>query len=137
MPEQRTVASFLNRARPFLIFSPTDTDPRLARQVAELVHVSDSLSLRDVKVFLFTAAKPVRHWKSNAGIETWTDNDSKSQTDLRRRLGIAPSAFTIVLIGKDGGEKFRSVEPVPADKLFSVIDSMPMRKQEMKAAARK
>ena len=36
------------------------------------------------------------------------------------------------LIGKDGGIKETFKEPVSADDLFKLVDSMPMRKQEMK-----
>lgn len=39
--------------------------------------------------------------------------------------------FTVVLIGKDGGEKLRSHQPVTTKKLFDVVDAMPMRKEEM------
>ena len=40
--------------------------------------------------------------------------------------------FTFILIGRDGGEKLRSAQVVNPDKLFGLIDAMPMRKQEMK-----
>lgn len=36
------------------------------------------------------------------------------------------------LIGKDGGIKETFKKPVSADDLFKLVDSMPMRKQEMK-----
>lgn len=39
--------------------------------------------------------------------------------------------FHIILIGKDGGEKFRSNEVTSAATLFALIDAMPMRKHEM------
>ena len=42
------------------------------------------------------------------------------------------SNFTIVLLGKDGGVKLKRIEPVPADELYALIDSMPMRKRELK-----
>jgi hypothetical protein len=42
------------------------------------------------------------------------------------------SSFTIILVGRDGGEKLRSSEVVSAEKLFGLIDAMPMRKDEMK-----
>ena len=45
--------------------------------------------------------------------------------------------FSIILIGKDGGEKFRSTTPVNTKKLYSIIDVMPMRKEEMKAKSGK
>ena len=37
----------------------------------------------------------------------------------------------VLLIGKDGGVKLRSTEPVSTDELFALIDSMPMRRREM------
>lgn len=42
------------------------------------------------------------------------------------------TAFTIILIGKDGGEKLRSSKPLSLAKLFGTIDAMPMRQEEMK-----
>ncbi len=42
------------------------------------------------------------------------------------------SSFTFILVGRDGGEKLRSSEVVSAEKLFGLIDAMPMRKDEMK-----
>ena len=39
--------------------------------------------------------------------------------------------FEIVLIGLDGGVKWRQTELLPCDKLFSIIDGMPMRRAEI------
>jgi len=36
----------------------------------------------------------------------------------------------VVLIGKDGGEKLRSAQPITAERLFATIDAMPMRQSE-------
>jgi len=41
------------------------------------------------------------------------------------------AGFTVILIGKDKGEKLRSHQPVTTKKLFDLIDTMPMRKEEM------
>ena len=41
-------------------------------------------------------------------------------------------AFAAVLVGKDGGEKFRSEGPVSPEVLFEIIDAMPMRRREMR-----
>ena len=46
---------------------------------------------------------------------------------IRRRYRL-PTAFTAILIGKDGGEKLRSAKPFPAAALEATIDAMPMRK---------
>lgn len=45
--------------------------------------------------------------------------------------------FTFILVGRDGGEKFRSNGFVTADKLFALIDAMPMRQHEQRRSERK
>ncbi|MBU0697788.1 MAG: DUF4174 domain-containing protein [Bacteroidetes bacterium] len=47
-------------------------------------------------------------------------------------LKINPNLFTLVLVGKDGGQKFSSNTLISSNKLYGLIDQMPMRKQEMK-----
>ena len=47
----------------------------------------------------------------------------------------AADPFVLVLVGKDGGEKFRTQKPVPAEELFGIVDAMPMRQQEMEGDA--
>lgn len=43
------------------------------------------------------------------------------------------SIFTLVLIGRDGGEKFRSYKLVSTKAIFDMVDVMPMRRQEIKS----
>ncbi len=43
-----------------------------------------------------------------------------------------PATFTVLLIGKDGGIKLRRNTPVPATDLTALIDTMPMRRDEMR-----
>jgi hypothetical protein len=51
---------------------------------------------------------------------------------LTQKMGLNPAAFAAVLIGKDGGVKEKSSQPVlPAD-LFGTVDKMPMRRKEMR-----
>ena len=50
---------------------------------------------------------------------------------LRTRYDVS-LPFEVVLIGKDGGTKYRSGEPVQLDTIFALIDGMPMRQQEMR-----
>ena len=51
---------------------------------------------------------------------------------LVQALDLPRQEFSIVLIGKDGGVKLRSGEPVDVETLFALIDSMPMRQREMR-----
>lgn len=51
---------------------------------------------------------------------------------LREELGVKAADFTVLLIGKDGGVKQRSTTPLPPARLFTTIDAMPMRRQEIR-----
>ena len=58
--------------------------------------------------------------------------DTPAADAARSRFGIGRETFTAVLVGKDGGEKFRSTEPVQPQDLFDRIDAMPTRRREMR-----
>lgn len=42
------------------------------------------------------------------------------------------NALTVILVGKDGGEKYRSGKLTTAQQLFDLVDAMPMRQSEMR-----
>lgn len=50
---------------------------------------------------------------------------------LRIETGLTAEAFGGVLIGKDGGIKDRYAAPIDLDVVFALIDTMPMRREEM------
>ena len=56
----------------------------------------------------------------------------KEHESLFKKYKASGNKFTFILIGKDGGEKLRSTEPVSLENLYRTIDSMPMRQAEMK-----
>ena len=56
----------------------------------------------------------------------------KKESNLYKKYKIEPGSFTIVLIGKDNTEKYRSDTVIAIAQLFSIIDAMPMRKAEIK-----
>ncbi|AWN45465.1 hypothetical protein DK419_03320 [Methylobacterium terrae] len=56
--------------------------------------------------------------------------EGREAASLRRRLGLPATGFRAVLVGKDGGAKLTAAEPIPAERLFSTIDAMPMRQDE-------
>jgi hypothetical protein len=57
---------------------------------------------------------------------------SRSVAAIRDNLQLPPGAFRVLLIGKDGTVKLRSAEVVTISEVFSLIDSMPMRRQEIR-----
>ncbi len=60
-----------------------------------------------------------------------TTLSEKTVKRIRRQFGVGGGEFSIMLIGKDGTVKLRSPAPVSVAEIFSLIDSMPMRQQEI------
>jgi hypothetical protein len=55
---------------------------------------------------------------------------------LHRKFGINVDDFQVLLIGKDGHVALQWAKPVGAEVLYSVIDRMPMRRDEMRRQKR-
>lgn len=53
------------------------------------------------------------------------------ESDLWSELGNNDKEFEVLLIGLDGGIKFRSTQLVSAQEIFDRIDAMPMRRSEL------
>ena len=87
-------------------------DPRAEQQHAALANSAAALRERDVVVQDFTPEAARRE---------------------RPELGVGSQAtFEVLLVGKDGGVKLRRQQPVAAAELTALIDTMPMRQDEMR-----
>ena len=112
---QGDLLSHVGRSRVLLVFAPHEGDGRLALQRQSLRAGQASMQERDVAVLEMLGS---------------------SADDLRMRHRYRSGAgFLAVLIGKDGGPKLVSDEPLMVERLAAVIDAMPMRRSE--AAARR
>ena len=103
---------YRGKSRVLVAFTPSATDPQLDRQ-RRLYH-DMGRGARERDLVLVEAA-----------------GSSAAAAALQRRFDVG-AGFTALLIGKDGGEKLRSDTPVGSAELFPLIDSMPMRQQEMR-----
>lgn len=56
------------------------------------------------------------------------------ENSLFVKYDLSKTKFTVLLIGKDGTEKYRTNSILQMNNLFSIIDAMPMRKAEMRKA---
>ena len=87
-------------------------DPRATQQHAALQHAAAALHERDVVVQDITPEAARRE---------------------RPELGVSSHAtFELLLVGKDGGVKLRREKPVAASEITALIDTMPMRQNEMR-----
>lgn len=124
----QTLAQMRGCYRPLLVFAATATDPRLAAQRDALDHAADDMMDRNVLLVPLV--------ESGKGLRMPLDApyvllSSAEKLSARKRFGVAPGSFKIVLLGEDGGAKLHSSAPVPVDRLNSLIDSMPTRRLEM------
>ena len=115
--------SLRDRARPLLIFAAKQDDPQLEIQIRTLTEHAAEATERD----LVPIALPYHNPSPTAAQLSPTDAEA-----ARRQFHVAPGDFTVILLGKDGGAKLRSNKPFSMEKLNQVIDSMPMRQDEIK-----
>ena len=127
-PSPTTLAQLRDRYRPLLLFASRPDDPALLAQLTRLKDAAAGLRERDVLVIAIPYKDPS---PSNLSLSS---SDAQA---ARRAFHVEPEDFTAILLGKDGGEKYRSAKPVSFSKLRDTIDSMPMRKDEMKDAAKR
>ena len=141
-----TLDSLRDVYRPLLVFAPTDSDQRFIRQARLLARGEFQLHERQVLFVPLnvtkeaksvtkeakSVTKEAKSWGvafSGSDIAQFSDNE---ESRVRTLFHIRSADFTVILIGKDGGEKFRSHAPVTMERLNAVIDAMPMRQQEVR-----
>ena len=129
--------------RPLVIFAPSVENDDYVEQLRRLEDADRELADRDMVVIhalgatgsssavagrieLFDTSPPRRETLSPADVEY-----------LRDTYGVGQQEYAVLLIGKDGGVKLRSDEPVTTVRLFSLIDSMPMRRREIRESEKR
>jgi hypothetical protein len=99
------------KERVIIIYAPEGSEKQLARQEELLRSYDAELKERDTAQVILRARA--------------------ENPNMAKRFGLADAGFTLLLIGKDGGEKLRSGEVISPNRLIRLIDSMPMRQDEM------
>jgi hypothetical protein len=74
----------------------------------------------------------VYHLKSDEYEQVMPKGDVQRSMNLFKKNNQANVSFELILIGLDGGIKLRQKEFLSCEKLFAIIDSMPMRSAEIK-----
>lgn len=118
--------------RPLLVFAPSDFNGMFLQQAHLFAGGSYELHQRQV---LFVPIVERQANKSTPELLSGSDRADLTPSGVisaRKEFHISAGEFTVVLVGKDGGEKFRSHAPVTIEKLETLIDAMPMRQQEVR-----
>ncbi len=109
--------------RVLLVFAPDANNAIYQQQMQLLNQRQQDLNERDLLVVrvLGTATSSSEQQVNSA-----------SSAKLRQRFDIGNNDFRIILIGKDGTSKRQDSSVVQPETIFSQIDAMPMRRQEMR-----
>ena len=75
----------------------------------------------------------VYHLKSDEYKQIMPQSDVQKSTNLFEKYKQVNVSFEVILIGLDGGIKLRQKDFLSCEKLFAIIDSMPMRSSELKS----
>ncbi len=122
-PQDVELSAFRWENRILLVFTESADDPAYLALIDHIQRNNTAFDERDlVLVSSGVAPNVLARQRSMAPAE---------ERALRTRYDIS-TPFEVILIGKDGGTKYRSGEPVQLDTIFTLIDGMPMRQQEMR-----
>jgi len=109
--------------RPLIIFAAHENSQELLRQRRIIRSHIAGFHERDMVVIEIAGS----HVRSRLG-----ERPSVSAEILRSYYGVGKQQFRVILVGKDGGNQLQSTSAIHASRLFRLIDSMPMRQQEMR-----
>ncbi len=128
----QTLASYVDRNRVLLLFAPTDHDPRLREQLKLLDHHRPDMRERDlILIPILSQSGPPTTANTLRSLNPLLISDEE-QLVIRNRFHVAPTDFAAILLGKDGGEKLRSTQPLAVSRINQTIDAMPMRQDELR-----
>jgi len=110
--------------RLILLFAGSMKSPDYKEQLQLLKGQLDGLQERDLLVFSFFAND-----SGDANGNTLLKQDVE---EIRNKYKVKSNDQFLILIGKDGGEKLRAPLPTEINRVYGLIDRMPMRRQEMR-----
>lgn len=116
------LSDYLWQRRPLLLFAPADSDPRLVETMRRIDASRCDFVDRDIVL-----GRIVTEGTSTLGGQVVDTNQARR---LLSEFGIGADSFSVVLIGKDGGEKLRVAGVPDLQAIYAVIDGMPMRARE-------
>ncbi|MEI7519064.1 MAG: DUF4174 domain-containing protein [Mycobacteriaceae bacterium] len=123
------LSDYLWQRRPLLLFAPAESDPRLVETMRLIEASRCDFVDRDMVL-----GRIVTEGTSTLGGHVLDTNQARR---LLSEFGIGADSFGVVLIGKDGSEKLRVADVPDLQKIYAVIDDMPMRARETSANPRR
>ena len=122
------LSQFQWKNRLLFLFAPNRIHPLFDALQKSIAIDQAEVADRDLVVFEILESGPSRM--------DMTDLDPQVAQSLRDKLEVPRGRFSIILVGKDGGIKLNRQEQTRLKDIFGLIDSMPMRREEMRQKSR-
>ena len=110
-------------SRLIILFSPSILNNDFNTQTRDVELSVGGMVERHMRIIKVVGRGPV---KVDGLIDTTLNG-----TKLRSEYRVLKKQFSVILIGKDGDEKGRWLKPVRLEKIFDIVDEMPMRINEI------
>ena len=118
------MTAYLWKKRPLILFSPSPDTPVYHAALESLSAHQHQIAERHMAIIEVF---------ENGWVRTKGQYDSRhNAVSLRQRFSVQKGQLSSILIGKDGTLKLRQKGRLDLGEIFSVIDRMPMRQQEMR-----
>ena len=118
------LTQFQWKNRLLFLFAPDRSHPLFKDLQSQLSAQNMEVKDRDLMVFEVLERGPSK--MNTAPI------DRQAADSLRDRFAIPQDTFSLILVGKDGGIKLKRRDQANLEEVFELIDSMPMRQNEMR-----
>ena len=121
------LSQFQWKNRLLLLFAPIRNHPAFDALHQALITQQAEVADRDLVVFEIL--------ESGTSTMDKADLDPQAARFLREKFKVRQGDFSVILIGKDGGIKLNRQNQTRIEDIFGLIDSMPMRREEMRQKA--
>ena len=121
--QAQTLKTLQWQNRLILVMADDTSNLNFKKQITHLTKNKEALTERKLIIY---KVLPNQYSKGLEIVEL------KSSNDLNKKYNPKQKPFKVVLIGLDGRVKLEQTEIITIEQLKSIIDAMPMRKNEMR-----
>ena len=118
------LTQFQWKNRLLFLFAPDGSHPLFKNLQSQIVAQKAEVEDRDLVVFEVLA-------QDSSRMKT-TSLDRQQADSIRDHFAVPRNTFSLILVGKDGGIKLKRNDQIDLGAVFELIDSMPMRQDEMR-----
>ena len=118
------LSQFKWKNRLLFLFAEDASDPLFKNLQSQIMAQKTEVDDRDLIVFEVPSKDPARMGT--------TPLDRQQADSIRNHFDIPSNSFSLILVGKDGGIKLKREDRVDLREVFGLIDSMPMRQNEIR-----